>query len=376
MREIELLGIVDDLYRAALEPDAWAGALHKLARSVGGAGSVMLPIRGAGDLMAISPDMHEASEIYVRDGWWQYDSLTAYAARNRMETGVWTDRELYTDAQRARDPFYQEFRRGAGVDGMICTLVTPVPGITMSVAVQLPIGHELDEDQRRVFSALSTHAVRAVSTAMHAGLIAGIQRGLAAALSEIGCAAAVLDASNRLVLSNPAFERLQPEAFTLQQGELRAAAREQQVAVDRLVAFARHPLLGDVSGDVVLLRRKSGRRPVLLRAVPVDPDLLERGSGGDHGHVLLLAVDLESGDDGKEPASVLRLLGLTGAESRIAAMVGQGVSPKETADLLGIAESTVRVTLKRVFSKLEIGRQSDLVLLVDRISRGLRSRRP
>jgi DNA-binding CsgD family transcriptional regulator len=372
MREIEAIEIVDEFYRAALDHEVWPSALQRLSRAVGGVGSVMLPIRSdGGGILAVSPELVESSEIYLREGWDRQDSPALAAAGHGLTSGIWTDRDVVSAEQRARDPFYQEFRRANGVDGLICALATPMPGVTMSVSVQMPIGRDVEADERALFTALSRHAVRAVSMAVQSGRSLSIQRSFADALSEAGCAAAILDGGNRLVVANAAFERLQPDAFAILQGEIRTADRNQQVAVDRLIGIARRPMLGDVSGDVVLLKRRSGRRPVLLRAAPIGVSLLDRGVSSDRGHVLLLAVDLDS-DEGKDPASVLRLLGLTGAESRIAALVGRGVSPKETADILGVAESTVRATLKRIFSKLDVGRQSDLVLLVERVSRGLK----
>ena len=57
------------------------------------------------------------------------------------------------------------------------------------------------------------------------------------------------------------------------------------------------------------------------------------------------------------------ILGLTLGEARVAALVGSGVAPKEAAERLGIAESTARTVLKRVFAKAGVSRQSELVAL-------------
>jgi DNA-binding NarL/FixJ family response regulator len=49
-------------------------------------------------------------------------------------------------------------------------------------------------------------------------------------------------------------------------------------------------------------------------------------------------------------------------------LVGSGHSRKEAAEALGISEWTAREALKRVFSKLAISRQSELVKLVYRMA--------
>jgi DNA-binding CsgD family transcriptional regulator len=64
----------------------------------------------------------------------------------------------------------------------------------------------------------------------------------------------------------------------------------------------------------------------------------------------------------------LELLGLTPAEARIAALVGGGESPREAADALGVTYNTVRSSLKLVFDKLGVGRQSELARVVARLA--------
>lgn len=61
------------------------------------------------------------------------------------------------------------------------------------------------------------------------------------------------------------------------------------------------------------------------------------------------------------------VLGLTLGEARIAALVGSGLSPRESAEKLGITEETARTVLKRVFSKTGVSRQSELVALLTKL---------
>jgi DNA-binding CsgD family transcriptional regulator len=68
-------------------------------------------------------------------------------------------------------------------------------------------------------------------------------------------------------------------------------------------------------------------------------------------------------DAAPDPALVRDVLGLTLGEARLAALVGSGLSPRESAEKLGIAEETARSVLKRVFSKTGVSRQSELVAL-------------
>jgi DNA-binding CsgD family transcriptional regulator len=62
--------------------------------------------------------------------------------------------------------------------------------------------------------------------------------------------------------------------------------------------------------------------------------------------------------------SISTLLGLTPAESRIAAGLAKGQSVSEYAATVGITENTARSTLKHVFAKTGTRSQADLVRLI------------
>jgi len=58
--------------------------------------------------------------------------------------------------------------------------------------------------------------------------------------------------------------------------------------------------------------------------------------------------------------------GLTVAERRVATIAASGISNAEIAGVLGISLNTVKTHLRRVYSKLDVKRQSELVLRLNR----------
>ncbi len=131
-----------------------------------------------------------------------------------------------------------------------------------------------------------------------------------------------------------------------------------------------HKVMADLRGgtqqglpDPFLLPRTGERGPLVLQLAPMDPKVAELGAA------LLLISDPGSR---REPArmGLLQLLNLTPAEARVASLVGSGLPPREAGVRLGLTEATVRSTLKVVFSKLGVRRQSELVQLVGRLDPG------
>jgi DNA-binding CsgD family transcriptional regulator len=68
-----------------------------------------------------------------------------------------------------------------------------------------------------------------------------------------------------------------------------------------------------------------------------------------------------------DPSLVRDALGLTLGEAMVAALVGRGVAPNAVAEKLGVAESTARTVLKRIFAKIGSARQSEHAALLARL---------
>jgi DNA-binding CsgD family transcriptional regulator len=70
------------------------------------------------------------------------------------------------------------------------------------------------------------------------------------------------------------------------------------------------------------------------------------------------------------PESLLRFgFSLTPAEARLASRLATGASLEDISDEMGISKLTGRTHLKRIFAKLGIGRQSELVALLGAVGR-------
>ena len=96
--------------------------------------------------------------------------------------------------------------------------------------------------------------------------------------------------------------------------------------------------------------------------IPVRRDARDVFSGSA---ALLVATPLQS--HARSQDLLHALFDLTPAEARLAALVGSGLAPRDAAVKLGVTEETARTTLKRVFAKVGVSRQSQLAVLLSRI---------
>ena len=143
-------------------------------------------------------------------------------------------------------------------------------------------------------------------------------------------------------------------------GELRARARADHAQLEGLLAGAL-PSAGVAVSGSMLLRRPSGVLPVVVHVKPVVVPLPDYGAR----RVAVLVLLVEPGQPAHiNPDLVATTLGLTRAESQIAVALAQGQSTREIARTTGRQVSSIHWHLKRIYRKLGIARQAELVQLV------------
>ncbi len=296
--------------------------------------------------------------------WNRYDVLGDYALRTRLN-GLACDIEFLDRPFIDRDPFYQEFRRSLGIRHLQSVVAATGEGEHLTFSVHYGLGvTAIAPDDRRRFEILARHIQRAGTLMLRTGGFDGVAHGLGDAIGRMGFGAAVIDRRARIVLANDAFGQLFAGHGSLASGrvQFRGSALQDQFA--RMLAGALDPIRMTMEADFITLARADHVLPLILRVMP-----LRQPSSAIAPSPLALAM---IADPAKRDGSVVKAAflkaGLTPGEARLADLVGSGVTLADTAERLGIRLETARTVLKKVFTKLDVARQAELVGLVERIS--------
>lgn len=174
-------------------------------------------------------------------------------------------------------------------------------------------------------------------------------------LSRLDLPVALVTAGRRVLFFNPEAKALLHHG--LSPGEIWAPKGAGLRQLDRAISAA---VNGPLPSKPLVLESTERSRPVLAQVVPVSAAL-----AGEPAALVLLA-DPEGPVRG-DAMPTLALLGLTPAEARIAAQVGNGLSARQAAEVLSLAENTVRSSLQLIYHKLGIGKQSELARIVARL---------
>jgi DNA-binding CsgD family transcriptional regulator len=364
---------VEAIYVAAPDPSRWPIALQAIADCFGDVGTIIQWQRNDGSFSVIvSPMLEAALKDYVENGWNRRD-LPAIRA---VERGLWlrrdamTDRHAVSDIEIATDPFYTEFlaRHGLGRIGTVA--VSPNPHVGMAISVQRNARERppFSDAELTILLRLGRHAENSFRLSTRLLDAELVKIGLGEALNRLSIGVFALDSLGRVVFSNSAGDRLLDDSMTLLHDRLLIGSAPERAALEAAIEQMTSTAPDDVTREPkpILIHRQKAERPLAIYALPIAMASHPAAQFLTNARAIVLAIDPEVGGP-LDPTILRDLLGLTLGEARVAALVGTGLSPRETAEKLGIAEESARTTLKRVFSKVGVSRQSELAALLTKL---------
>jgi DNA-binding CsgD family transcriptional regulator/PAS domain-containing protein len=363
---------IEAIYEAASAPANWPRALQAIADFFGDVGTVMLWHRDDGAVGSFSsPALELAQADYQERGWNRRDIRASRALRAliwvRGETV--TERDFMLPGELDTEPFYTDFLASHGLRYCLATGISPDPRVAVALSVQRAIGRpEYSTSEVESMAQLGRHAERSLRLSMRLLDAELANLGLSDALARVGIGVFALDSMARVVFANPAAERLYGESVGLVNGQLRIGTNTVSEVVATAISSAVRGNANDLTAEPkpIPVRRASSNRPLIVYVLPIANLGTLTEQFLTHTRAIVLVIEPEA-DAPADPAVVRDLLGLTFGEARVASLVGSGIPPRAAALQLGISEETARTVLKRVFSKVGVSRQGQLVALLSKL---------
>lgn len=367
-----LIAAIESIYIAASNASHWPSALQSIADCFDDVGAILIYGRDDGSFGVIdSPSLKLVSADYALH--WSGRDIRAIRARERgyfFKRDVLTDRDLLSPAEIETDPFYADFLQRHGLKYFAAATVSPGPHIEVALSVQRALGGaEYSEDELKVIEQLAPHVEAALRLSIHLMDSQAVSVGLGTAMARIGIGVFALDSLGRVISSNTASQALLGDGLNVVQERLvlanPTASAEAMVAIRS--ALEGTPDALERETKPVLVYRESPKRPLVLYVLPIPVSSHPEDRFLTRARAIVLLMNPAAAEVA-DPSLVRDVLGVTLGEAKIAALVGSGLSPKEAAERLGIAEETARSVLKRVFFKVGVSRQSELAAMIARLS--------
>lgn len=365
-----LIAAIEAIYASAVDPSRWPSTLEIVTKCFDDVGAILIYGRDDGSFGVIeSPSLREVCAEYAQS--WSDRDIRAIRARERgyfFKRDIITDRDLLTPEEMETDPFYNDLLRRHGLKYFAAATVSPDPHIEVALSVQRAIGRpEYSEDELQILERLAPHVETSLRLSIHLMDAQSVNAGMGIAMARIGIGVFALDAMGRVVSSNAASQALLGDGLNIVNDRLvisNPAASGEAVTAIRNALDGNRIILSQETKPI-LVHRQNANRPLALYVLPIPAKNVGNGFLTRARAIVLLMNP--SADGIPDPSLIRDVLGVTLGEARIAALVGSGLSPKDAAERLGIAEETARSVLKRVFSKVGVSRQSELAAMMARL---------
>lgn len=368
------IAAVDAIYDAASAPDNWPLALEKIAQCFHATGAVLMQHRRDKRFPTrVSPSMVKAAIAY-HNHWWQHDlrAQRGFELGFLTPDGVFTDRHMMDpDEIAGTRPFYTEYEAKHGLGWAMGACIEPLPKTLVTLSVHRPLGKdtEFTDDELKSLAHLARHCEKSLRLTVRLLENEVSHLALGEALARLGCGVFLLDDTGHVVFANKAAEVLVGDGLCvnnrLLDAELSADREALKATIHAMTSGQRQDL--STYPKPVLVHRRDHDKPLVIYVLPVKSIGQRLIDDVPTSTRAIVIVQQQESQEPADPTLVRDLLGLTLGEARVAALVGSGLPPREAAEKLGIAASTARFVLQRVFEKVGVSRQSELVALLGRL---------
>ena len=347
----QLSHLIGRLYAAILEPLAWQEALADVCLMLNAkAASVHTfnPMEGKIGLYV----EHGCDPAYTRSLFSTYAAMTPTGASIFLaEVGEPTGVFDFIDEEEFRaSRFYQEWCLPQGYFDMLGALISKQPREIGAIsATRLESQSRFTGSDRELLALVAPHVRQAITIS---GLLENRVREieqLADTIDQLGCAVIIVSAGGQIIRANVNGRLELAAGSVLQVSEGAIAARDtvmRRALKSALESEKREPL-------TLALPAADGSKK-LLAVMPLDA-----GTG-----TFALFIKTEEPDIPALGRHLVKAFNLTPREVGVLMPLLEGCDPAEVADKLGIAVSTVRTHLQRLFAKTGTSSQAELVGLI------------
>jgi DNA-binding CsgD family transcriptional regulator/PAS domain-containing protein len=360
--------LVGQIYDAALDRSLWASVLERTCRYVEGVSAML----GAEDSVQRSArfffewgnDPHYLrlyEETYCR-----LNPMTVPTVLHAEVGSVLASTDLVPYEEIVASRFYREWLQPQGiVDAISVTLEKSVTSYAAIAVNRHERQGRVDADMRRRMAILAPHLRRAVAIGTVIELHTVEAAAFADALDGLAAGMFLVDGDARIIHANASGSAMLAAGDILADRDARLSTfdpRADQTLREVFTAARAGDDAVGAKGIAVPLGLRDGER-WLAHVLPLTSGA-RRQAGISHSAVAAVFVRKAALDLRSPLETLADLYRLTAAELRVLMAIVEIGGVPEVASVLGIAETTVKTHLQRVFEKTSAKRQADLVKLV------------
>jgi DNA-binding CsgD family transcriptional regulator len=369
-----LSGLIGEIYDATLDPPLWPGVLKRISRFLGSSAAA-LECKGARGTAVtvfhqdggIEPSMTQLyNDKYGKLDPCAFDHYIAAVGEPRATA------DIMPYEQFLRSRIYRELIKPHGlVDGMTTALDKSAQGVASVSIFRHARDGVFDQASRRRMRLIAPHLRRAVLIGRAIEFKSAEAATFVDTFDQLSVATLLISADSRIAHANRRALGLLAAGDLIWASDGKLAARDPETGrrLETVFAARNHQDVSPRGQGALALTSQSGERFV-AHVLPLTGGARRR-AGRVHAAVAALFIHEATFRTPSQPEVIAKTYSLTPAELRVVLTIVEVGGVPEVAETLGIAPSTVRTHLGRVYEKTGIRRQADLVKLVAGFSSSL-----
>jgi DNA-binding CsgD family transcriptional regulator len=363
----QLLKLIGDIYDAALDPTLWPGVLESATKFVGGSGAGLWTRDWSRDI-AIAVYDYAMDERYRQLYFESHNKLDplreVYLCQDIGD--VVSNSMILPYDEFVQTRFYQEWAKPQGlVDNVLATVDKTATSMAGFAVFRSERDGFADEAARQRMRLLVPHLRRSVLIGKVIDLKTAEAATLADTFDGLSVGMLLVDERGRILRANTSGQDLLADRSLIQATGGKLAINDpsaEQALHDVFRAAGNGDAAVGVKGIAVPLIARGGAQYV-AHVLPLTSGARRR-AGAAYTAVAAIFVQKAALATPSPPEAIAKAYKLTPMELRVfLAIVEVGGAP-EVADTLGIAESTVKTHLLRLYAKTGASRHADLVKLL------------
>jgi DNA-binding CsgD family transcriptional regulator len=368
MQESEQLsGLIAEIYDTVLDRTLWPAALKKVTAFVQGQASAIYwndVANNSGDVFfddgGISPEWRQLYfEKYVSLN----PTLTPRSFAAVEEPAATADLVPYDEFLRTR--FYREWAKPQGLVDFVSIFLEKTAAKAAMFGVFRHQRHGVaDQETRRRMRLIAPHLRRAAMISKVVSLKQTEAASLTEAMDGLRAGVILVDAESKILHANAAAHVLLDDGRILRAPAGRLASSDARTTIELRAIFAA-AAQGDSAAGArgIPLPGAASPEPYVAHVLPLASGQRRRAAS-DSVAAAALFIHKATVETSSPPEVVAQTFKLTMAELRVLFAIVEVGGVPEVADVLGIAPTTVRTHLSRLYEKTRVSRQADLVKLV------------
>lgn len=332
----------------------WLKVCDLMADFFGGVGAAIIPVDKNARLpwLIHSKSLRKLTSIYIKDEWYLNDVRENGLVYARQK-GFTSDLDFITEDKMVVTPYYRDFLRPNGIGGFLAILFK-VEEEEWVISIQFPFGTLSPKEELLGFISEIKNKVEIAALTSLDNLKQRISQIVSdATLFEHGVV--LLDANNNVTyISDLAKQMLKNNNISINNGSFLNTGIKEKVK-EVLNAYQGGALINEVHalarGEQLDLFCKISNLPEELRIF------------NSSAVSIIILVEAKS-HNLRQYNLLTHHYGLTKTESLLVIKLVEGVKLKDAATFLNISEGNARQHLKKIFRKIDVSAQTELIVKI------------